>query len=68
MTDELDDLEALAADYVLGTLDIPERWRVEKRMRTEPAFEALVRDWSRRLTPLAEAVPPVDPPRTVEED
>lgn len=62
MTDELDDLEALAADYVLGTLDIPERWRVEKRMRTEPAFEALVRDWSRRLTPLAEAVPPVDPP------
>ena len=62
MTYELDDLEALAADYVLGTLDFRERWRVEKRMRTDPAFEALVHDWTRRLAPLAEAVPPVDPP------
>jgi len=62
MTDELDDLEALAAEYVLGTLDVRERWRVEKRLRSDPAFDALVRDWSRRLAPLSEAVPPVDPP------
>ena len=62
MTDELDDLEALAADYVLGTLGADERRRAENLRVRDPGFDQLVGEWSRRLSPLADAVPARPPP------
>jgi len=64
MSEELDDSEALAAEYVLGTLDREERQRAQARLATDHAFARMVDDWSRRLAPLSEAVPPVEPPPT----
>ncbi|MDX1575962.1 MAG: anti-sigma factor [Kiloniellales bacterium] len=65
MKDELDDIEALAAEYVLGTLEADERRRAEDLMARDRHFSALVDDWNRRLAPLAEAIPPVAPPPEV---
>ena len=65
MSDTFDDSEALAAEYVLGTLDREERRRAEARLATDQAFARMVDDWSRRLGPLSEAVPPVAPPPEV---
>jgi anti-sigma-K factor RskA len=61
MTDR-EDINAVAAEYVLGTLDPGERASVAQRRRTEPALEAAIRDWEQRLSPLAETVPAVAPP------
>lgn len=57
-----DDIEALAAEYVLGTLDAGERSAAEARLVSNAAFRAAVAAWERRFQPLAEALPPVDPP------
>ena len=62
MTDELDPREAMAADYVLGTLDHGERQRAEDLIARDAGFAQLVDDWAQRLSPLAEAVDPVEPP------
>lgn len=51
-----DDLDLLAAEYVLGTLDGAERSDVEARRTSEPALESAVRAWHARLDPLAERV------------
>ncbi|MBS0240309.1 MAG: anti-sigma factor [Proteobacteria bacterium] len=63
MTDE-DDIEALAGEYVLGTLDREERMAVSARRLREPALEAAIIEWERRLAPLSEvgaaAIPPAD--------
>ena len=45
-----DDDDALAAEYVLGTL--PDRDPVDRRVTTDPAFASLVRDWEQRLSHL----------------
>ena len=65
MNDDLDEIETLAAEYVLGTLDAEARRRAEARLASDRAFARLVDDWSRRLTPLSEAVPPVEPTRDI---
>ena len=44
-----DDRDALAAEYVLGTLSGDERTQAETLMSIDPAFEAVVRQWERRL-------------------
>lgn len=62
MTDDLEDFEALAADYVLGTLDEAERHRAAALTESDPAFARLVDAWSRRLAPIQAAIPPVEPP------
>jgi len=51
-----------AAEYVLGTLDAGERAAFELERAVDPATEAAVRAWERRLAPLARAVPAVEPP------
>lgn len=61
MTDD-DDIDAIAGEYVVGTLDAGERAAVAARRLREPALEAAIRDWERRLAPLAELVPAVAPP------
>lgn len=59
---ELDDIDALAAEYVLGTLSHAERTEAEARRARDPAFNAAVSDWERRLGPLSEEVAAVTPP------
>lgn len=67
MTDLSDD-EALAAEYVLGTLDGPERADAEARRRQDPNFAALTAAWAARFAPLDDAVPDVLPSRDLLDD
>lgn len=59
---ELDDIDGLAAEYVLGTLERDERIAVAARREKEPALDKAIRAWERRLGVLTEVVPPVAPP------
>ena len=56
-----DDLAA--AEFALGTLDPAERAEIAARRLREPELEAAIRAWEERLAPLAEIVPPIEPPR-----
>ncbi len=56
-----EDKEALAAEYVLGTLDADERAQAEALMLIDPGFTAVVGDWERRLGELNVMVAPVEP-------
>jgi anti-sigma-K factor RskA len=57
-----DEMDALAAEYVLGTLDAGERSAVAARRSREPALDAAIAAWEARLGPLADLIPPVEPP------
>ncbi|WEK52513.1 MAG: anti-sigma factor [Candidatus Kaistia colombiensis] len=57
-----DDMEGLAGEYVLGTLDRPEREAVEARGVREPALRAAIGDWAERLQPLADSAGEQAPP------
>jgi anti-sigma-K factor RskA len=48
-----DDLSGRAAEYVLGTLDAEEREDFARRLATDEIAASLVRDWQRRLSPIA---------------
>ena len=61
MTEEKD-IDALAAEYVLGSLDAAERADVEARCGSDASLRASVEAWQRHLTPLSELVPGVTPP------
>lgn len=52
MDDGLNGDEALAAEYVLGTLLAEERQAVAARLQRDDAFAALVARWETRLAPL----------------
>ncbi len=54
--------DALAGEYVLGTLDAAERRAAEARIAADPAFAAAVAAWQKRLQPLTDAVSPLAPP------
>jgi len=54
--------EALAAEYVLGTLPLAERLTAEALIESDAAFRALVEDWQTRLAPLAEDYDEIVPP------
>jgi anti-sigma-K factor RskA len=54
-----DEDELLAAEYVLGVLDLPERARAERLIKHSPDFAAYVALWEARLSPLAEDVAPI---------
>ena len=60
-----DRADALAGEYVLGTLRGRARERFERALRTDRALDAAVRRWEDRLLPLAEALPAVRPPDRV---
>ena len=57
--------DALAAQYVTGTLRGAARRRFENLLPGHPALRAATEDWQDRLLPLAAAVPPVAPPARV---
>jgi anti-sigma-K factor RskA len=61
MTDDKD-IDGLAGEYVLGTLDAGERASVAARRQREPLLNAAILDWERRLGPLTDLVAPVTPP------
>jgi anti-sigma-K factor RskA len=61
MTEE-DDIDGLAAEYVLGSLDAAERAGVEARCRSDASLMAAVEAWQRRLAPLSEQLAGVPPP------
>lgn len=56
------DSDALAAEYVLGTLDDMTRTAVAARRQREPALETAIKAWEQRLSPLSLLVKPVAPP------
>ena len=53
--------DALAAEYVLGTLDSDEREQARALLRTDAAFAVKVSQWERRLGELHLMVEPVEP-------
>jgi len=57
-----EDQEALAAEYVLGTLDADERAQAQTRIGIDKSFADVVRRWERRLGELHLMVDAVDPP------
>lgn len=58
---ELDDIDALAAEYVLGTLSAAERADVATRRGRERALDQAIVAWERRLAPMLTVVPEVAP-------
>jgi anti-sigma-K factor RskA len=62
LPDEPEAREALAAEYVLGTLEAREVARVRAAMAADPGFAALVEAWESRLAPLARTIPAAEPP------
>jgi len=56
-------VDRLAAEYVLGTLRGPARRRFEHWRASHEFVAARCSDWERRLAGMADAVPPVQPPR-----
>jgi anti-sigma-K factor RskA len=61
MTED-DDIDGLAAEYVLGALDPSERVAVDVRRRSDRALADAIRAWERRLGPLSWRTPEVQPP------
>lgn len=55
----------LAAEYVLGVLEAPERRSTAGRIEAEPAFARLVDRWEVDLAPLSAAYTPVEAPASV---
>src|SRR6266446_5119826 len=58
---ELDYTDALAAEYVLGTLDLEERTQARTLLGADQAFAANVELWERRFGELYLMVEPVEP-------
>ena len=61
MTGE-EDLDMLAAEFVLGTLDADERRGVESRRNHEPELAEAIAKWESRLAPLNHQVADRSPP------
>jgi anti-sigma-K factor RskA len=57
--------EALAAEYVLGTLSSRARKRLRAHLQSDPGLRRLVEQWEARLTPMAETVAEIPPPQRV---
>src|SRR5271170_2690896 len=60
-----DDRDALAAEYVLGTLSADEREQAEALLSIDPGFAEIVRQWERRLGELNVMVEAVEPPSEI---
>jgi anti-sigma-K factor RskA len=57
-----------AAEFALGTLDSGERATLSARRLRERELDAAITAWERRLAPLSESIPPLEPPRDFLED
>ena len=56
------DLDIFAGEYALGSLDADERAEAEHLLQSDAEFARKVREWEQRLSPLAEAEEPTQPP------
>lgn len=63
--DHMPERDGLAAEYVLGTLALPERLVAEQLMADDPKFARLVTDWQARLAPLNDGYDPLTPPASL---
>ena len=54
-------LDRLASEYVLGTMTARVRRRFQAIQRTSLQTQVAVQTWERRLSPLAQSVPPQQP-------
>jgi anti-sigma-K factor RskA len=63
MSNNTDDKDVLAAEYVLGTLDAQDRANVHMLAAVDPGFAEIVARWERRLGELHVMVDPVEPPK-----
>ena len=61
MTDQ-DDIDALAGEYVVGTLRLSERQALDARRLRDPNLARAIEAWERRLSPILTSVAPVAPP------
>jgi anti-sigma-K factor RskA len=59
--DNTDDMNDLAGEYVLGTLALDERRRVEQALAIDAALRAAVQAWEARLQPLTTLAEPAEP-------
>jgi anti-sigma-K factor RskA len=59
---EEDDIDGLAAEYVLGSLGPSERAAVAARRLNDARLANAIEAWERRLAPLAERLPDLEPP------
>lgn len=59
---DMSDREGLAAEYVLGTLPLPDRLQAERLIAADADFARLVADWQTRLAPLNDAYADMTPP------
>jgi anti-sigma-K factor RskA len=57
--------DAVAAEYVLGTLQGAARRRFERSLKDDPRLRQLVAQWQERLAPLDEMIEPIKPPARV---
>ena len=57
------DIDELAGEYVLGTLDAVERATAAARRQREPALDAAIREWETRLAPLNALAASMPPPK-----
>lgn len=62
MSGTAEDRDALAAEYVLGTLSALEAANVARALQTDPALAAAVLAWEHQLAPLTRLAPPEAPP------
>ena len=63
--DRLQRLDALTAEYALGTLPARARLRLDRIARSDGAVAAAIRGWETRLAPLADGAPQIAPPLRV---
>ncbi|APA70165.1 anti-sigma factor [Janthinobacterium sp. 1_2014MBL_MicDiv] len=56
-----DELQRLAGEYVLGTLELAKRSAVEQRLPRDAALRDAIAAWEQRLLPLTSLAPPVQP-------
>jgi anti-sigma-K factor RskA len=61
MTED-DDIDGLAGEYVLGSLDHAERAGVNARRGADISLAAAIEAWQRRLDPLSESAPGISQP------
>jgi hypothetical protein len=61
MTED-NDIDGLAAEYVLGSLEPAERRQVDARRKTDASLAAAVAAWERRLGPMSDRGSDVAPP------
>jgi len=65
---EAEDIDGLAAEYVLGTLEPGERRQVNMRRHTDASLSAAIDAWEQRLGPLNERGGGIEPPAHLLDD